>query len=91
MPIRLKPPEYFLDPPCDSLLRSVRMQPSPAPCTFGPNMMLAKELLEAGEREVVMVEACARFWQTPDHRADQWVHTIRQGGIPDFGPNLNYT
>jgi hypothetical protein len=59
---------------------------------FGPNMRLAKELLEKGERDVVLkyLQLCSEAWDTSDHRADQWIHEVRQGKIPAFGGNLNY-
>jgi hypothetical protein len=61
-------------------------------CSFGPNMMLAKDLLESGEREVVIqyLKLCANFWHTSDHRAEKWIYAIEQGTIPNFGANLAY-
>ena len=55
-------------------------------------MMLAKELLELGERSVVVefLKVCCNFWQTSDHRADKWIYILDEGGFPDFGPNVNY-
>jgi hypothetical protein len=65
---------------------------SPALKTGGPNMMLAKELLELGERDTVVefLKRCSSFWQSDDQKVDQWIYTIEHGGIPDFGPNLHY-
>lgn len=58
--------------------------------SFGPNMTLAKELVEKGERETVVsyLEACRKFWPNP--RLAEWIKTIQSGGTPEFGPNLNY-
>jgi hypothetical protein len=58
--------------------------------SFGPNMILAKGLLEKGERETVVsyLEACRKFWPNP--RIAEWIKTIQSGRMPEFGPNLNY-
>lgn len=58
--------------------------------SFGPNMLLARELLERGEREVVLeyFELCAPFWERD--RLDEWSAAVRKGQIPDFGANLRY-
>jgi len=65
---------------------------SPVLKSFGPNMSLAKELLESGERDVVIefLNLCTKFWYTPDHEPQKWIHAIEQGEIPDFGANLSY-
>ena len=74
------------------LLESARTSGSPVQRSFGPNMMLAKELLDIGERSAVIeyLKLCTRFWQTPDHRAEQWIDAIERGLTPDFGANLQY-
>jgi len=58
--------------------------------SFGPNMSLAKELLERGERDAVVqyLEACEAFW--PNRMLSQWIQTITRGGTPNFGANLTY-
>ena len=58
--------------------------------SFGPNMSLAKELLERGERDAVVqyLEACGAFW--PNRMLTQWIQTITRGGTPNFGANLTY-
>jgi hypothetical protein len=58
--------------------------------SFGPNMLLAKELLKRGERETVVqyLDACGRFWKRQDEKLEQWKQIIAHGGMPDFGPNL---
>ena len=58
--------------------------------SFGPNMSLAKELVERGERETVVsyLEECRKFWPNP--RLTEWIRTIQNGGTPEFGPNLIY-
>lgn len=65
---------------------------SPQLDSFGPNMTLAKELLEKGEREIVLtyLQSCARFWKMHDGKLQAWAATVKGGGIPDFGGNLLY-
>jgi hypothetical protein len=74
------------------LLESGRTSGSPVLRSGGPNMALAKELLELGERGAVVafLRLCNGFWRTSDHRAEQWAYAIEQGGTPDFGANLDY-
>jgi hypothetical protein len=57
--------------------------------SFGPNMMLAKELIERGEREVAVeyFDLCAKFWEKQNKLA-QWEIIVKQGDTPDFGYNL---
>src|SRR5262249_10553905 len=67
--------------------------PGSAPLrSFGPSMVLAKELLGRGEKAAVLeyLRLCSLFWQTRDQRIDQWIYTVEQGGVPDFGRNLIY-
>ena len=73
------------------LIEAGRTQGSPVLNSFGPNMMLAKELLEKGERETVILyfHLCANFW-TNHTKLDSWTTTVKAGGIPDFGANLAY-
>jgi hypothetical protein len=53
-------------------------------------MTLARELLEKGERQVVLeyFKLCASFWK--NDRLDTWASEVRAGKIPDFGANLEY-
>lgn len=52
--------------------------------SFGPNMMLAEELIERGEREAVLeyLELCSRFWDLD--RIGAWADLVRAGRTPDF-------
>ena len=61
-----------------------------SPSASGPNMLLARELLERGEREVGLAyfELCAPFWDGDP--LDEWAAAVREGQIPDFGANLRY-
>jgi hypothetical protein len=60
--------------------------------SFGPNMSLAKDLLQKGERDVVLehFELCRKFWKMDRGRVDQWSQDVNAGKIPDFGANLVY-
>jgi hypothetical protein len=65
---------------------------SPQLDSFGPNMALAKELLEKGQSGVVLqyLALCKNFWKMDGGKLDEWSATVRSGGIPDFTSNLNY-
>jgi hypothetical protein len=74
------------------LIASGKTSGSPTLCSFGPNMSLAKELLEHGEHETVLryFELCRSFWQSNFGQLDQWTQEVRAGKIPEFGANLVY-
>jgi hypothetical protein len=65
---------------------------SPQLDSFGPNMTLAKELLEKGQSDVVLqyFALCKKFWEDGRDKLDEWSSAVRRGEIPDFGPNLGY-
>ncbi len=65
---------------------------SPQLGSFGPNMSLAKELLEKGEKSIVLgyFELCSKFWKSGKDHLDTWSAAVRDGKMPDFGPNLRY-
>lgn len=65
---------------------------SPQLNSFGPNMSLAKELLEKGQSAVVVqyFALCKKFWKMDYGKLDQWTAAARAGKVPDFGANLNY-
>jgi len=77
-----------------SLLRAGRIPGGGTLSSFGPNMALAKEMLEQGETEVVLeyLELCKVFWisKYSGGRPEQWIRTIKAGDMPDFGANLRY-
>jgi len=72
------------------LLRAGQTPGSPNLGSFGPNMTLAKELLEKGERQIVLeyFKLCHTFWK--DEKLEEWSSVVRAGRVPDFGANLNY-
>jgi hypothetical protein len=74
------------------LMASADSQGSPQMNSFGPNLRLAKELLEKGERETVLeyLRRCRSFWKLGGERLDRWEKEIRSGMVPEFGGNLSY-
>ncbi|MDZ4660531.1 MAG: hypothetical protein SGJ18_02810 [Pseudomonadota bacterium] len=67
---------------------------SPQLGSFGPNMTLAKELLEKGEKKAVLeyFDNCLKFWKSPTAKTEvePWKTAINKGSTPDFGGNLVY-
>jgi hypothetical protein len=74
-------------------LRNASTTPgSPQLNNFGPNMTLARELLEHRQFSVVadFLEQCKSFWKMDQGRLEQWAALVRRGEIPDFRANLDY-
>lgn len=74
------------------LIKAGKTSGSPQLNSFGPNMALAKELLEKNEREVVIqyFELCGNFWKMGQDRLKNWTALVKEGQIPDFRGNLQY-
>lgn len=74
------------------LLKSGHASGAGTLASFGPNMSLAKELLEHGEKTTVIeyLQLCKKFWTYPRNPLDEWIRAIQAGQQPDFSPNLNY-
>ncbi len=74
------------------LIAAANTTGSPGLKTFGPNMALAKDLLERDEQDVVLryFRACAKFWEMDRGKLDEWAAQVEEGKIPDFGGNLAY-
>ncbi len=72
------------------LLDAARTDGSPQLNSFGPNMSLAKELLDRDQRDVVLeyLALCGKFWSHGEDRLKGWQAQIQAGGMPNFGPNL---
>ena len=64
---------------------------SPQLNSFGPDMSLAKALLEKGERDAVLeyFSRCRTFWKMGRERLDTWSEAVRAGGVPTFGFNAH--
>ena len=65
---------------------------SPQLNSFGPNMTLARDLLQQGEWDSVYnyLEQCRAFWKLGRREIDLWQELISSRQIPDFGANINY-
>jgi len=74
------------------LLKAAKISGNPHLDTFGPNMILAKELLETGERKSVLeyFDLCGKFWAHDDKKLDQWRAAVTAGTDPNFAANLRY-
>ncbi len=74
------------------LLLAGKTPGSPQLNSFGPNMLLAKELLARGENEVVLeyFDLCKKFWSSPRRDLEQWIDDVKAGRVPQFGANLAY-
>lgn len=74
------------------LIESGKTTGSPNLGSFGPNMSLARELLERDERGIVLeyLELCGTFWKMGSDRLAEWKDLIGQGKTPEFGANLSY-
>lgn len=75
----------------EHLLASGRIDGSPSLSSFGPNMTLAKAMLEHGEKETVIdyLKLCKNFWDDIA-KLDSWIRKINAGNTPNFGANLVY-
>lgn len=74
------------------LLKAGRTPGSPTLDSFGPNMELARGLLEKGETNTVLkyFELCRKFWSMGGQRLNEWASEVKAGNIPDFKANLGY-
>lgn len=74
------------------LLAAGRTPGSSSLNSTGPNMALARDLLDKGETETVLqyLQECGAFWQGNRGKLAEWNALIRAGIKPDFGANLQY-
>jgi RNA polymerase sigma factor (sigma-70 family) len=74
------------------LIAAAKSPGSPQMDSFGPNMTLAKDLLEKGERDTVVeyFMHCRKFWKMDRGKLDKWIAEVMDGKNPDFGANLFY-
>ncbi|MTB52580.1 M48 family metallopeptidase [Lewinella sp. W8] len=66
---------------------------SPQLNSFGPNMLLAKELIEAGRVESVLayLEQCRKFWRGPMvEKIAEWHLALLNGEELDYAGHLKY-
>lgn len=87
---RIAADEGKLDEAKRQILAAGKTGGSPVLNSFGPNMSLAKDLLEKGEQEAVLqyFDLCRKFW--PSEKLDEWTKDVNAGRIPQFGANLIY-
>jgi hypothetical protein len=66
------------------LIEAAKTTGSPSLDTFGPDMTLARELLDAGERDAVIqyLELVERFWDGKGPLLKEWRQQIRLGERP---------
>lgn len=74
------------------LLLAGKTPGSPQLGSFGPNMILARELLEIGEAETVLayLDLCEEFWDFDLVKLNRWRDQVSKGESPNFGSNLIY-
>ncbi len=74
------------------LLKSGSTPGSPQLNSFGPNMSLAQELLQAKRVDAVLeyFKLCSEFWKNSRGRLKIWTTQAEAGQMPDFGANLFY-
>ncbi len=74
------------------LLEAGRTSGSPQLNSFGPNMSLARDFIEAGETDVVLeyFALCRVFWSMGERSLDRWSRDVEKGAMPRFGANLYY-
>jgi len=65
---------------------------SPQLDSFGPNVSLAKDLIDKGEAATAIeyFSLCKNFWKLERGRLDQWSEAVKASKTPDFGANLLY-
>jgi hypothetical protein len=73
------------------LLTAGKTRGSPQLNSFGPNLILAKQLIAEGGSQTVLefLTDCKRFWKMDRGKLDEWISNIRAGKTPEFS-NLNY-
>jgi len=81
-----------IDAAKEYLLKAGHTPGSPQLNSFGPNMSLARDLAEKGEKDVVIeyFDLCRKFWTGNTEKLDKWTAEVKAGKVPDFGANLIY-
>jgi len=72
------------------LILAASVPGSPVLNSFGPNTLLAKELLERGQSKVVLryLALCGKFWKMDQGRLSDWTAAVKHGEMPKFGGSL---
>ena len=74
------------------LLAAGRTPGSPQLNSFGPDMALARDLLERGETQTVLryLALCLDFWEMGQASLKNWIALIEGGRTPDFSRHLRF-
>jgi hypothetical protein len=58
----------------------------------GPDLALANDLLDQGEREAVLTffEECRVFWKLGHEQLSRWTQAVQAGRKPDFGSGFHF-
>ncbi|MXX86049.1 MAG: RNA polymerase subunit sigma-24 [Acidobacteria bacterium] len=74
------------------LLAAGRTPGSPQLNSFGPDMALARDLLELGETQTVLryLALCLDFWEMGQASLKNWIALIEGGRTPDFSRHLRF-
>jgi hypothetical protein len=74
------------------LLAAGKTPGSSSLASLGPNMALARDLLDRGEQETVVayLEECGHFWDGNRGKLAEWIALVKAGLKPDFGRNVDY-
>ncbi len=74
------------------LKKASKSSTTPMLARFGPNLLLAHELLKKGyDKEVIVyLEDIKKIWLYDGGRLDTWIVYIERGWSPDFGLNLEF-
>lgn len=75
------------------LLAAATIRKGDAPLSsFGPDMLLAKRLIEKGDRKIALeyLDLCIKFWTYERGRVGEWKEAINAEQMPDFMANLRY-
>lgn len=67
------------------LIKSGECPTSPQLSSFGPSCIFAKELLECGEKDIVLsyLDLIANVWSDSEKKLEKWREEIKAGKIPD--------
>jgi hypothetical protein len=74
------------------LLQAGKTSGSPQLRSFGPNVSLAKDLIERHQVGAVTeyFRLCGAFWDLGQANLRRWTILVKAGEMPDFGSNLYY-
>ena len=75
-----------------ALLAAGKTPGSSSLASTGPDLQLARDLLERGESATVVqyLEECGAFWDANRGKLAEWIVLIKAGLKPDFGPGAGY-